>query len=72
MFMECDEVAVLGEVWALAKARNVEAIERLRGELNGMELYVHGLSADSPPYVWVSIRDLYEVGVVKLVILQTV
>lgn len=69
--MECDQVAVIEEVWNRAKAGEKEAIEQLRSELDGLELYEHALCTDSPPYTWVSIRELNEAGIVELVILKT-
>ena len=58
MFIECDEVAVLEKVWNLIKTGDKVAIQQLKNELNEMDLYMHALSANSPPYTWVSIRDL--------------
>lgn len=71
MFMECDEVAVVEEVWNRVKAGDNTAVEQLKDELDGLVLYMHALSAVSPPHAWVSIRELNQAGIVQLVKLTT-
>lgn len=71
MFMELDQVAVDSKQWAAIKAGDKGAANALKANLHGMVLYLHALSADSPPYEWVSLRELQEAGVVKSITLNT-
>lgn len=71
MFMEIDNVAVDTATWEKAKAGDKEAIEKLKQDLNGVELYMHALSTDSPPYTWVSLRELHAAHVVDFVEIKT-
>ena len=71
MFMEIHTVAVLEDVWNRVKRGDEAAIEQLKDELNGIEIYMHALSADAPPYTWVTLKELNEANIVEAVVLRT-
>ena len=70
MFMEIDQVAVDQHIWESIKAGDEAARKLLREQLVGMNLYMHKLSADSPPYTVISLRELQEERVVEAVTIR--
>lgn len=66
--MEIDEVIVDSALWAKAKAGDAAAVIELRAKIDGLVLYMHGLSGISGHVV--TLRELEDACVVDSVVVR--
>lgn len=66
--MEIDEVIVDSQLWAKAKAGDAAAVISLRAKVDGLVLYMHGLSGIGGEAV--TLRELEAAGVVDSVVVR--
>lgn len=76
MLIQGFDLAVREEDWELVKKGDQAAIERIRQEINGIELYFHNLTVESSTklsdqMITVTLQTLVELGVVTSVTVHT-
>ncbi len=70
MFVEIDMVAVDEDLWAKVRCGVKEAVQKLRKDLDGMELYMHALST-LPSDTCVTLEKLERAHVIETVTIKT-